>query len=299
MNSLIFEDAKNNIWIGGDKGISIFNNNNLLQLEKPPLIVVEQQNQKFNYTIISYNRSKSLVVEYRLNEKWVSLNAPKGKLNFSEQKKGVYKFQIRAKKQDGNWGYSKVYSFKVTIPWYKDPVYIIIGVLVLSFVIILIILRQLNYTKARNEELKIAINKQLLLEKELSEVRENIAQDFHDDLGNKLARISLLSNLANEEISSENEKLKTKMVQIENDANYLYKGTKDFIFSLKEESNYLEELVTYLTDFGQDLFNHSNKKFIVIKEIEEEMLIKPAWRPFTKAAELLPLDTVSFPVANE
>ena len=275
--NVIFEDSKNNIWIGGDKGISIFNNNNLLQLEKPPLIVVEQQNQKFNYTIISYNRSKSLVVEYRLNDKWVSLNAPKGKLNFSEQKKGVYKFQIRAKKQDGNWGYSKVYSFKVTIPWYKDPVYIIIGVLVLSFVIILIILRQLNYTKARNEELKIAIKKQLLLEKELSEVRENIAQDFHDDLGNKLARISLLSNLANEEISSENEKLKTKMVQIENDANYLYKGTKDFIFSLKEESNYLEELVTYLTDFGQDLFNHSNKKFIVIKDIENNTKLPYYW----------------------
>ena len=147
----------------------------------------------------------------------------------------------------------------------------------MSFVIILIILRQLNYTKARNEELKIAINKQLLLEKELSEVRENIAQDFHDDLGNKLARISLLSNLANEEISSENEKLKTKMVQIENDANYLYKGTKDFIFSLNDESNYLEELVTYLSDFGEEFLSDSNIKFIVKKNIKSNSKLPYYW----------------------
>ena len=267
--NVLFEDSKNNIWVGGDKGITVFDNNRLLKLERAPIINVKQNNQIFDYAVLSFNRSKSLIVEYTIDDgKWVSLNEPNGILNFLNLQKGFHSFQIRAKKQDGTWGYSKKYPFKITIPWYKDTLYIIIGILLFSLVVILLILKQLGVVKARNAELKKAIDKQQELEKELKEVRENIAQDFHDDLGNKLARISLLTNMVNSEIATESIKLKAKMEQIENDANYLYKGTKDFIFSLKEESNYLEELVTYLTDFGQDLFSQSNKKFRIVKNIE-------------------------------
>lgn len=276
--NVIFEDSKKQVWIGTDKGISIFDNTALLQLEEAPILNVKQYNSKFYYSTISYNRSNSLIVEYSLNsQNWILVKDSKGILNFKNENKGDYILQLRAKKQDGKWVYSKKYKFSISIPWYKDPVYIVLFILLLSLVIILVILRQLKISKTRNAELKSAIERQLLLEKELTEVRENIAQDFHDDLGNKLARISLLSNLANEEISTDNEKLKYKMVQIENDANYLYRGTKDFIFSLKEQSNYLEELATYLTDFGQDLFNHSNKKFIVIKEIENNTKLPYYW----------------------
>ncbi|NJM81056.1 MAG: hypothetical protein HC854_18220 [Flavobacterium sp.] len=39
------------------------------------------------------------------------------------------------------------------------------------------------------------ITKNELLQKELSEVRENVAQDFHDELGNKLAGITVVSGM--------------------------------------------------------------------------------------------------------
>ena len=276
--NVIFETSKNEILIGTDKGLTLIDNNKPLKLEKPPIINIQQNKERFIYTVISYNRASSLITEYNLNfQGWVRLDSPKGTLSFPNQKKGNYKLQFRAKKQDGYWGYSKYYNFKISIPWYKDIFYISFMVIIISLLIIMLILGQLRKVKKRNNDLKLAIERQNQLEQELSEVRMNIAQDFHDDLGNKLARISLLSNLAKEEVSQENIKLKSRIEQIENDAGYLYKGTKDFIFSLNDESNYLEELVTYLSDFGEDFYRDTSIKFIVEKNIKCNIKLPYYW----------------------
>ncbi|MGC1204687.1 MAG: ATP-binding protein [Flavobacteriaceae bacterium] len=148
---------------------------------------------------------------------------------------------------------------------------IIIGILFIATRI------QLKRTKQKNEALKIAFDKQVALEKELTGVRDNIAQDFHDDLGNRLARISLLSNLVNNEVSKKDEKLRSKVKQITDDANDLYLGTRDFIFSLKENSDYIEELATYLSDFGENYFSKTNNKFALEKHIETNVKLPYYW----------------------
>lgn len=115
------------------------------------------------------------------------------------------------------------------------------------------------------------------LEKELLDVRDEIAKDFHDDLGNKLARISLLSNLISDEVSIKNPKVKSKIKQINEDANGLYRGTRDFIFSLKSNSDYIEEVATYLSDFGEDVFDKTEIKFIVEKNISKNIKLPYYW----------------------
>lgn len=274
----IFEDNKNQIWIGTDKGVSIINNNEKLPLQLPPKFHIVQKQSNFTYTIISYNRSKSLLMQYKIDDMpWKSLHQVVGELDFKTEKKGKHKVQFRAKKQDGIWGYSKEYIFEIKVPWYKDLIVITIGISLFSLLVIFLILNQLRKVKQRNLDLKLAINRQQQLEKELEQVRENIAQDFHDDLGNRLARISLLSNLVSIDNSVEDEKVKAKILQIEEDANYLYKGTKDFIFSLKDESNFIEELVTYLSDFGVDFFKDSGIKFKVEKNIDVNEKLPHYW----------------------
>ncbi|WP_380291939.1 sensor histidine kinase [Hyunsoonleella rubra] len=136
---------------------------------------------------------------------------------------------------------------------------------------------QLKRTRKKNKILKRAIEEQERLEKELSDVRGEIAQDFHDDLGNKLARISLLSSLISGEVSIKSPNIKSKIKQINEDANGLYKGTRDFIFSLKSNSDYLEEVVTYLSDFGGDIFNKTEIKFTVEKHISTNVKLPYYW----------------------
>lgn len=156
-------------------------------------------------------------------------------------------------------------------------VLLVIASLVIVSILLIGSMVRLKKTQRKNQELKLAIEKQLQLEKELSEVRDEIAQDFHDDLGNKLARISLLSNLISGEVSIENPKVKSKIKQINEDANGLYRGTRDFIFSLKSNSDYLEEVITYLSDFGSDIFNKSEVKFIVEKHISDNVKLPHYW----------------------
>lgn len=136
---------------------------------------------------------------------------------------------------------------------------------------------QLKRTKAKNSALKEAIKQQLKLEKELVNVRNNIAQDFHDDLGNKLARISFLTRLVEDELSNENSDVKAKVSQVKEDTVSLYVGTKDFIFSLKPNSDYLEEVVTYLSDFGEDYFDPTGIKFILDKKISLNKKLPHYW----------------------
>lgn len=146
--------------------------------------------------------------------------------------------------------------------------------LALIATIILFVIKTIQLRKVRtiNTSLEKAVEKQLKLEKELTDVRDNLAQDFHDDLGNKLARLSFISKMIASDSSLKNLKVKNKINQITKDANSLYNGTRDFIFSLKSNSNCLEEVVTYLSDFGEEYFSKTDVKFVLIKKINKKKL---------------------------
>lgn len=149
-------------------------------------------------------------------------------------------------------------------------------VCILFFLLVFFILR-LNKSRKSNIALKEAIKQQISLEKELINVRNNIAQDFHDDLGNKLARISFLSRLVEDELTDSDLKIKSKITQVKDDSISLYVGTKDFIFSLKPNSDFLEEVITYLSDFGEDYFSETEIQFILDKDINLNKKLPHYW----------------------
>ncbi|MFP2997988.1 two-component regulator propeller domain-containing protein [Spongiivirga sp. MCCC 1A20706] len=275
---VLFEDSRNKVWIGGNKGISLINNQKPLKLQSAPSIVSSQNNTSFDYTIISYNRPNALLAEFKIDEnKWTAIENAKGKLHFDTLNSGKHRFKLRAKKQDGVWGYTPAYTFNVTLPWYKQWLYVFALVTTMLALVTFFVMKRLRQIKKRNLVLQQAIENQQKLESELNHVRENIAQDFHDDLGNKLARISLLSNLINKEVSNDNRKLSTKVKQINADANDLYLGTRDFIFSLKSNSDYIEELVTYLSDFGEDFYSKTRIRFVLENKINQNIRLPYYW----------------------
>lgn len=121
--------------------------------------------------------------------------------------------------------------------------------------------RTLAITNKKLDELskeKIDMLEQRLLEKtnELSLVRQTLAKDFHDEMGNKLASISLLSQSVGLKISEEMppEEISRLLATIEKRSKELYEGTKDFIWSIDLKSDYTDELFIYLRDFGEVFF---------------------------------------------
>lgn len=104
---------------------------------------------------------------------------------------------------------------------------------------------------------------------ELSSLRSNLAKDFHDEMGNKLASINIISQAVGhklEQSKQDNVELKQMLQTIEKRSNELYQGTKDFIWSIDYKSDYISEFFVYMRDFAENFFNSVDISFYAEKE---------------------------------
>ncbi|MFY0631987.1 MAG: hypothetical protein JXR05_16620 [Flavobacteriaceae bacterium] len=270
----IFEDELHNIWIASVKGISILDNESRNVKQIAPIIHVFENELGFSFDVISYSNSNNLFTQYQINNQpWKKSTT--NFLDFKNFKEGDYTFKLRSKKPNSDWEYSKLYAFQVKVPLMQKTGFIVFLTILISLLVISLIYYQLKKTKINNKLLTDSILKQKELEVKLTRVRENIAEDFHDDLGNKLASITILTDMLSEKVTSTDSK--NIVDQILNNSDSLYKGTKDFIWSLKNESDQIEEMVTYLSDFGEDFFEQLNIKFRIEKNIETDIKLPYYW----------------------
>jgi signal transduction histidine kinase len=89
-----------------------------------------------------------------------------------------------------------------------------------------------------------------------TQVRESISQDFHDELGNKLASVVHLSKRLND---SKNSIENTEMLEvIEKEAQDVYENFRDFVWANDPDSLNSTSLFVYLTDFNQQFFTQKD-----------------------------------------
>jgi len=109
---------------------------------------------------------------------------------------------------------------------------------------------------------------------ELSSLRSNLAKDFHDEMGNKLASINVLSQGVAHKLdfpSYDEQEIKKMLRTIELRANELYQGTKDFIWSIDYKSDYIEEFFIYMRDFGEPFFHSFDINFYSEKNFKNSL----------------------------
>lgn len=110
---------------------------------------------------------------------------------------------------------------------------------------------------------------------EITKLRKNIARDFHDVMGNKLAAISSISQMLSLENNFSEEQIQAEIARINSLSNEVFNGTKDFVWSLNIEKNNLFEVYIYIKDFGEKLFGSSNIDFIscpIDEEYEQKII---------------------------
>lgn len=270
----VFEDKDQNIWIATVKGVSLLTRENQNFNQTPPVINVAQNEFGFNYDVISYSSAKNLFTQYQINDQPWKVSTS-NTLDFKNFKEGEYTFRLRSKKPKSDWQYSDIYTFHVRIPIYEKTGFLAFIVGFVALLIISLIYYQLKKSNRTNRLLTRSIQKQNELEAKLTTVRENIAEDFHDDLGNKLASITILTDMLSNKVTTKESK--GIVNQILNHSDSLYKGTKDFIWTLKKESDQIEEMVTYLSDFGEEFFQPLNIQFRIEKCIERNIKLPYYW----------------------
>ena len=103
---------------------------------------------------------------------------------------------------------------------------------------------------------KIAFSKKMQAEEE-AKMRREIARDFHDELGNRAARLINQVGLYNL-----NKKIDQNVYLDLNDhAQSILRGAKDFIWSMDPQNETLTNLILHLKDFGEKIFTEGGVNF--------------------------------------
>jgi len=169
---------------------------------------------------------------------------------------GKYLFRVWASDADGNWYNNGVsYPFTINTPYYTTWYFRLGAALLLIGLFLGAVYyrnRQKEYRRRWQEKLR---------EEQQAIVRQKTAEDFHDEIGNKLTRINLLTTIAENKLQKPPEELQKILQQIQQNVNSLYRGSKDIIWSLQPDSDYLHEIIFRIRQNTEELLEGTNITF--------------------------------------
>jgi signal transduction histidine kinase/ligand-binding sensor domain-containing protein len=182
---------------------------------------------------------------------------------------GEYLFKVWASDADGNWYNNSVtYAFTISAPYYTTW-YFRLG---LGLLLIALFLGGVYY-RNRQKELRRRWEERLR-EEEQALVRQKTAEDFHDEIGNKLTRINLLATIAESKLLQPPAEIKKILQQIQQNVTSLYNGSKDIIWSLQPDSDYLDEIVFRIRQNTADLLQDTAVQFDYYQDPDMDMHVK-------------------------
>jgi len=231
---------------------------------------------KISFISISHTHPDLVRYQYQLegeDDEWMG-PTEQASVVYSHLTPGKYRFKVRASLGDQQWGETAVYAFEIVPPFYQRPWFV---VLMIGFIISLIVLAQQLYIQYRTR--RVLAYEKLKQEAEAA-IRVQLAQDFHDELGNRLAAIRMQSNVLKLRYEGQENEEKRIVGEIEKNVVRLFRDTKDFIWSIDPESNIVQELVLYIKDFGENLLQDTTIRFHSHTEIPfelENVTLPPGW----------------------
>ncbi len=233
----------------------------------------QKNNISFTFQAITLSGAQQVLYRYRmdgLETPWSDW-APTNTVSYSALPPGNYVFRVQCKGSDGHTDPELTYAFEIITPfqktiWFR---YAILGACILLGILVQYIY---NNRKQRRERLLAKLRAE-----EQGKIRMRTAEDFHDEIGNKLTRINVLTSVLKNKISLTPDAVRI-LGQIEDNTGQLYSGTRDILWSLKPSNDNLYEIVHRISDFGNELFQDTEVNF-TFKGIDEK------WRKFR-----LPMD---------
>jgi signal transduction histidine kinase len=176
---------------------------------------------------------------------------------------GSYTFNVKLTDETGRQlGKAVAYNFAIRPSFYQTIWFKVLVIASLIGVVILFYTLRKRYKEKQKQMI------QKLRTEEQNKIRIKTAQDFHDEMGNKLARITVLSDILKSKLPA-NEEAQGIARTIQDNAALLYQGTKDIIWSLNPKNDNLYFLMMHINDFAVDLFHETEIEFETLHVNEE------------------------------
>lgn len=272
----------------GNEGVTLVNQETNLLQNKPffriqsnygfngrPLRITSKDSLKLTPEVLDYYDSEFLI-EYKLNSNnWQKFQDKN--ISFDDFENGNYVIQFRARYYNSDYVYSEKIIIEKKSVWYLRWYSIALGFVLLGFLFYVFINWRLEKLRKRNLVLQTTLLENQELQEKIEQMRHNVAQDFHDELGNKIAGITLMSDRLMYDKNVEGTDSFSVVERINKDSQDLYHGIRDFIWAIDTKNDSLEELIIALTDFGEDLFQNSGIVFIVQNSIQDKIVKLPLY----------------------
>ncbi|MEZ4904119.1 MAG: triple tyrosine motif-containing protein [Spirosomataceae bacterium] len=237
---------------------SVLDIDSLLAKNQPIELDYNQNFFSFEWAALDYTNPSHNQFAYRLegfDKNWIYIGTRRF-IDFTNLNPGRYTLWIKAANNEGLWNEKGIFRLSLIIHppfWQTWWFYVLLALIIMTLTKLLYDYRVRHL---------LAVERATLEENE--RVRKLAAQDLHDEFGNTLTRISLLTELIrnrmNGQATTETGELLTK---ISDNANRMYQGTKDFIWAINPEHDRLYEIAVRLKDFGDDIFDKTGTKFSV------------------------------------
>lgn len=221
-----------------------------LQIEFPP----QRNALRFAFALPGNDDSEETTFRYYLegfDDDWSSWTDETQK-DYTNIPPGTFTFHVQGQNVYQQTGKVASFTFHIATPWYLSHlawiIYISTGLLFLGWII-----RSYGHYQARRQRYIEQVKTD-----EREKVRKKMAADFHDDMGNRITRISLLTKLLQQ---NDNDRAKEFLQKIEDNASALYSETRDFIWQMDPEKDSLFNTFAWLKEFGEELFEDSGPDF--------------------------------------
>ncbi|GAB3935486.1 sensor histidine kinase [Mucilaginibacter myungsuensis] len=161
---------------------------------------------------------------------------------------GKYTFEVKAMVGKQVSKNIARFSFEIAPPFYQTTWFRLGSVLAL--ILIGVSLQSFIQRGKRKREQAI----ELMREEEKAKIRQQTAEDFHDDLGNKLTRITVLSDILDAQLGADKTEPRKLVWQIKQNAASLYNGTRDILWAMDPKSDNLYEVLNHIRETGIEIF---------------------------------------------
>ena len=218
----------------------------------------DKSHMEIEFRAIDFSDNDDIQYQYLLEGLDTTYSKPVARnyVEYPNLPPGQYKFMVRAINHDGLYKTAAVFSFTITPTFIQSTAFKILVVILFisaAYGIYRYKLYQTNRKARYIEELKL---------KEQALVRRQTAEDFHDDLGNKLTRINLLSELLDKKINRDKTDEKLLITQIRTSVAELYSGTKNILWALNPDNDNLYDVYNLVANFGKELFDSADVSYL-------------------------------------
>lgn len=213
----------------------------------------------FDFVALDYTNPRKNQYAFKMDgfhDEWIYVGNRRF-ASFTNLSPGTYTFRVKGSNSDGIWNEKQEASIQVIItpPFWRTYWFYILTLLILVASARLFYdyrVKRKVYRLMEMEKVKLAENER---------VRKLAAEDLHDEFGNRLTRISLLTELIKARLNGHGAEVSDLLTKISDNSNQLYQGTKDFIWSINPDNDSMYEAAIRLKDFGDDLFDKTATTF--------------------------------------